>query len=248
MKHFLKAFSVGAFAVAMAVGSGSAGAQSLTPTYDSFANLSVAELAVINFNGSGISDYGPVAVTNFASLATPTSGTPVRLALAATPRVSGAYTGPAVTNDGLGTYFAQPGESPATGSNNAPWNIDYAIVGDTRGLTFQMFFDVAPGVGTPANQYLNFSGLLGSGVAGSSVQSTQDSTNLGFFDGGSTYPFNPYLPGEYMLSLRAFNGATLVDEVAIRVSVVPEPEAYGLAFAGLGVVAFAMRRRRNASA
>jgi len=30
-----------------------------------------------------------------------------------------------------------------------------------------------------------------------------------------------------------------------NVAVVPEPEAYGLALAGLGVVGFAMRRRRK---
>jgi hypothetical protein len=34
----------------------------------------------------------------------------------------------------------------------------------------------------------------------------------------------------------------------VAVTVVPEPEAYGLALAGMGVVAFAMRRRRSAAA
>jgi hypothetical protein len=35
------------------------------------------------------------------------------------------------------------------------------------------------------------------------------------------------------------------DDMVIGVTVVPEPEAYGLALAGMGVVAFAMRRRRS---
>lgn len=36
------------------------------------------------------------------------------------------------------------------------------------------------------------------------------------------------------------------DDMVIGVTVVPEPEAYGLALAGMGVVAFAMRRSRRA--
>lgn len=34
--------------------------------------------------------------------------------------------------------------------------------------------------------------------------------------------------------------------IGVNVAAVPEPEAYGLALAGMGVVAFAMRRRRSA--
>lgn len=76
---------------------------------------------------------------------------------------------------------------------------------------------------------------------------------LGTFDNASQ--FTPYRGGsgnpyDYVLG---FNDGAKVDAdyddlvVGIRVSVVPEPEAYGLALAGMGVVGFAMRRRRGAS-
>jgi hypothetical protein len=235
----------GTVAAIFLIGASGAYAQSTAPTYNSFAMLSNAELAVINFGGTGISEYGPVALGGNSSFS---------MALAATPRVSGAYVGPAVTNNGTGTYIAQIGESPAAGSNNATWNYNFAIVGNTSGLTFRLFADVDPGVGTTANQYLNVSLLLGAGAAGGSNQSTQDSQNLGFgdsvvFPGWPNYSFNPNVVGEYNFALLAYDSQnSVVDEVAIRVTVVPEPEAYGMALAGMGVVGFAMFRRRRAPA
>jgi PEP-CTERM motif len=166
--------------------------------------------------------------------------------MSVTPRVSGAYTGPAVTNDGAGTYFVQPGESPAVGSNNAAWNFNFAILGDTRGLTFNLRADVNPGINTPSAQYFNFANLVpffpSLGPA-SSNQNTQGSQNLGFYDNALSYSFNPNTPGQYTFSLRAFQGSTQVDEVAIQVSVVPEPGTYALLLAGLAVVGGVARRR-----
>ncbi|MBL8315095.1 MAG: PEP-CTERM sorting domain-containing protein [Rubrivivax sp.] len=228
-------------AVALAIGFGSVQADVLTPTYDSFANLSAAELALINFGGTGLANAGPVALSTFASLATSPVSPTVYLAMSATPRVSGAFVGAAVGNDGAGTYFVQPGSSPAPGSNNAGWNFNYAIVGDTRGLTFQLFLDSNPGLATDVPQSPG-SALL-TAFAGSN-QSTQGSQNLGF-DSLGFHSFNPYAPGEYTFALRAYSGATLVDQVAIRVAVVPEPATSAMALAGLLVVAGVANTRRR---
>lgn len=222
---------------------GNAIAQATAPTYDTFANLTVGQQAVINFNGIGLNNIGPVAVSGSSDFT---------IALSATPRTTYSppwdanYSGPPVANNGAGTYFAQPGVSPNAGGDNAGWNWNYAIVGNTTGYNFRLFADVDPATGTPASSYLDFTLALGTGAVGSSNQSTQDSQNLGF--GAPTfYAFNPNASGEYHFSIRAFKNAdnSLADEVAIRVTVVPEPEAYGLALAGMGVVLFAMRRRRG---
>jgi len=224
---------------------GAAMAAPISPTYDSFAALTAPELALINFGGTGISNAGPVALSSFASIATSPTSPTVYLALSATPRVvqSPAFTGPPLADNGAGTYFAQPVASPPSGGNNAGWNFNYAVIGDTRGLTFQFLMDPLPGAGTDEAQHADAAPLFITPFVGSG-QSSQGSQNLGF---GAAFPsFDPLVPGEYTFAIRAFNNSTLVDEVAIRVSVVPEPEAYGLAFAGMGVVGFAMLRRGRA--
>jgi PEP-CTERM motif len=221
----------------LAVSSG-AFAQSMTPTYDSFVTLSEPPYT---YAGSGIASYGPSALTTFINPAQANPLSTVRLAMSVTPRVIGAYTGPAVTNDGAGTYFVQPGESPDPNSNNGSWNFNLAILGDTRGLNFRLAMDVNPGFGTPSASYLNFTPLLADPV--SSAQNTQFSQNLGFYDSPVTYTFNPNTLGQYTFSLRAFQGTTLVDEVAVQVSVVPEPGTYALLLAGLAVIGGVARRR-----
>jgi hypothetical protein len=235
-----------AVGLGLAVVAAQASAQSMMPTYDSFATLA----APYTYGGSGIAAYGPSALTTFTNPAQASPLSTVRLAMAVTPRVIGAYTGPAVTNDGAGTYFVQPGESPAVGSNNAGWNFNVAILGDTRGLNFRLHADVNPGVNTPSASYYNFTALAAVGVFPalgpvSSNQNTQFSQNLGFYDNPLTYSFNPNTPGQYTFSLRAFRGTTFVDEVAVRVSVVPEPGTYALLLAGLAIVGSVARRRMH---
>jgi hypothetical protein len=225
---------------------GSVVAQSTVPVYDSFANLTAGQQAVINFNGMGLNNIGPVATSGNGNFTLALSATP---RTTSTPTWDANYTGPPVTHNGAGTYFAQTGVSPNAGSDNAGWNWNYAIVGNTTGHYFRLFADVDPAVATPASSYLNFTAALGAGAAGSSSQSTQNSQNLGF-GAPAFYAFNPNSTGEYHFSIRAFKSAdnSFVDEVAIRVTVVPEPEAYGLALAGMGVVGFAMLRRRRVPA
>jgi hypothetical protein len=70
------------------------------------------------------------------------------------------------------------------------------------------------------------------------------SQNLAFAPWDNPFTFNPYVPGEYTFPLRAFSGTALVGEVAMQVNVVPEPETYGLALAGMAVVGFFGLRRR----
>lgn len=222
-------------------GVASAQAVVITPTYTTFAYLTPAQLAAITFTGSGINNAGPVAVTTFASVApAPVSG--VTMALSATPRVSGAFTGAPVADNGAGTYFAQTGASPAAGSNNAGWNFNFALLGDTRGLTFEFFADTDPGVGTNVLSLPTVNAFFTGGAA--SAQNTQGSTNLGFAPWDTNFTFDPNVQGEYTFSLRAFDGASLVGEVAMQVNVVPEPEAYGLALAGMAVVGFFGLRRK----
>lgn len=229
--------------IVLAVGFTGAQAAIITPTYSTFADLTAAQLPVITFGGSGIGVYGPAAITTFNSIAAAPATPTVLMAMSATPRVSGVFVGAPVTNNGAGTYFAQPGASPALGSNNAAWNFNFAVLGDTRGLTFELYADTNPGVGSDVQLIPGASAFyLGAGIG--SAQNTQNSLNLGFAPWDNAVTFDPNINGEYSFSLRAFDGANLVGEVSMQVNVVPEPEAYGLALAGLAVVGlFGLRRK-----
>jgi hypothetical protein len=230
------------FGLTLIAGATSAQALVITPTSDTFAPLTVAQQAVITFTASGVNSPGPVAITTFGSVH-PAPLANVTLALSATLRVKDAFIGPPVTDNGARTYYAQPGSSPAAGSNNAGWNFNYAVLGDTRGLTFEFYVDTNPGVGTDVQLLPGASAFyLGTG---SSNENKQDSQNLGFFPWDNLFTFDPNAQGEYTFSIRALNGVTLVGEVSMQVNVVPEPEAYGLALAGMAVVGFFGLRRRT---
>ncbi|MGN6386632.1 MAG: VPDSG-CTERM sorting domain-containing protein [Verrucomicrobiota bacterium] len=104
----------------------------VTPSYDTFGNLSGA-----TFGGSG-NPTDPVAITTIRNAA----GAPVlTLGLAAQQR----YFNPAVGNNGAGTYFATPGQNNGLGSSSyqgATWNFDYYIDGigaNTAGYSFKLF-------------------------------------------------------------------------------------------------------------
>lgn len=56
--------------------------------------------------------------------------------------------------------------------------------------------------------------------------------------------FTPAVTGNYVLSFQN-DGNNNVGALLDNVNVVPEPEAYGLALAGMGVVAMALRRRQR---
>jgi hypothetical protein len=232
------------FGLVLVAAVSSAQAVVITPTYTTFGNLTLAQIPIITFGGSGIGIASPVAITTFNSVAAP--ATTVLLAMSATPRVSGAFVGTPLTSNGAGTYFAQLGSSPPGGSNNAGWNFNYAAIGDTRGLSFELYADTNPGLGSNVPLVLSVPGLTLNASAGS-AQNTQGSQNLGFAPWDTPFIFNPNAVGQYSFSLRAFNGATPVGEVSMQVNVVPEPEAYGMALAGIAVLSiFGLRRKAAA--
>lgn len=236
--------------LALSVGAVAAKAVVISPTYTTFADLNAAQIPVITFGGSGIGIASPVAITTFNSVAAP--ATTVLLAMSATPRSAnaGAYVGPPVANNGAGTYFAQTGMSPGPaadpfGDNRAAWNFNYAVIGNTTGLTFELYADSNAGVASNVPLLVSVPGLTLNGSAGSG-QNTQGSQNLGFAPWDTPMTFNPNVHGEYTFSLRAFDNGSLVGEVSMQVNVVPEPEAYGLALAGMAVVGFFGLRRKAA--
>ncbi len=74
----------------------------------------------------------------------------------------------------------------------------------------------------------------------------QNSWNMQFFD-TMAYPFDDRVNGEYTISLKAFNGATLLSESCITVNVVPEPSTYAglLGIASISLLAYGWRRKQQ---
>lgn len=104
--------------------------------------------------------------------------------------------------------------------------------------------------GSP-DTYNDFSFLTSSGTT--SFTATQLQSALG---GAGVLPLDQAQGKAYYIKLTGGAGETITsmtfgsstqDAIEIsNVTVVPEPEAYGLALAGMGIVAFSMRRRRTA--
>lgn len=244
MKKSLHSIGAVTFAIAISAAAGLAGAQPITPTFSSFGTINDA-----TFGGTGI-DVSNIASTNIGDTV---------LGLSATTRCraenSVPYTcGGAVTVPTQGSFVAQAG---APWNNSAAsWNFGiYVKTGTTAGRTYKLFYDFDPAQLNDQNTH----GVINLGLAFGTGNILQGSQNLGFGYLATSFPpvivaptspptFSNTAVGTYSFALVAYDSSIEVGRSAIEVTVVPEPEAYGLALAGMGVVGFAMLRRRRATA
>jgi hypothetical protein len=232
-------------------------ATAVTPFFDNFGSQ-----PTFTFGGSGI-PTDAVAVSSFLEQIGPRNLT-WTLGLTATPR----FSGPALANDGAGTFTAVTGTTLSPSNVlGSTWNIGFyaALTTDTalsQGASFKtrLYYDLDPGVGTSLVNHgrlesnVPITGL--SNVAQGSQNmlfnfwtlpfSTPASTNIP--QGGT---FDALVPGEYTfrLALVNDNGADVdASVVAIRVNVidpngtVPLPGTLALLLAGL-VGGMAAKRR-----
>ena len=261
-KWGIRYFTRGTLALVLSAGAAlTAHAAAITPQFDTFGELNDSTGDNVEFGGDGIPNDA-VSITRIEN-----NGNNITLGLTATPRGSAA---PAVTNDGAGTFFAQPGSSEPSGdANRALWNFSffsevYGGNGTLADYSFSLFYDFDPAAGTDESEHgvFNAGAFVGDPASTSVAQGSQ---NLGFdYLAGSAFidqapsfmPFDPTVAGLYTFSLRAFDlNSALLGQSSIRVNVgnvamndVPEPSA--LALLGLGVFGIgfvAMSRRRDHS-
>lgn len=169
------------------------------------------------------------------------------LGMAARPRGTG---NPAITDDGVSTYFVQAGPdvstNPAAGAGYATWNFAFYVGGaNAAQYSYRLRYDFNGAVGNTTDL----------GVLAWSNAPYSNSWNLGMaFPGtavtGITPPigpsFDPNSGGEYSFALEAYSGGQIVASTAMNVvSTVPEPSAYLIVASGLAGLLGVQRRRRR---
>ena len=213
---------------------------SAAPLYDTFGPLDDA-----TFGGQGIPNQEVAISSQFSN------GTSlITVAMSATQR----YSNPALTNDGLGTYFAGAGSNDGLVGNptqGALWNFNFYIniEGGAETLTdydITLFYDFDPafdngpaGLGT-----INITNaiLVSPDPMATLVEGSQ---NLLFGFLGTTVPgfitapggvFDPNALGEYNFGISVAQDGWGVENVRMDVQVVPIPAAawlFGSALLGL---------------
>lgn len=224
-----------------------------SPLYDTFGPLDDA-----TFGGTGIPN-DEVAISSQFSNGTSL----ITVAMSATQR----YGNPALTNDGLGTYFAGAGSntgpgSPAGTQEGALWNFNYYINIDGGGsgetladYDITLFYDFDPAFdnGPAGLGMINVTnGILGS--TDPLATKVEGSENLMFGYLASDIPsllvaptyaaFDPNALGEYNFGISVGQSGWGVENVRMDVQVVPVPAAVWLFGSGLlGLVGIARRKK-----
>ncbi len=221
------------------------------------------------FGGSGIPN-GSVAVSeqfvaDYDSASGRQSAT-ITVAMNATQR----FSNPAVTNDGIGTFFATPGSNFGDPSNpdgpgpsasrGATWNFNYyigveGINGSTPTLedfNIDLFYDFDPGNDTPVGQRGRID--IDNAVTGTGPTVVQNSQNLmfQFLENGiptvvvpptGVTSFDAEATGEYSFAIEVGSLLDSSDITTVGIDVVVIPEPASLVLAGIGAGLILVRRR-----